>query len=387
MILLVLNAGSTSLKYDVYALAPGEPRLATGDRPHDGIAALATALAEVVAIVDALAREHGAVIAVGHRVVHGGGRAEAAIVDAAIEAEIAANAAFAPLHNPLALAAIHAARAHFPAIPHVAVFDTAFHATLPPRAFTYAIPQDLARAHGLRRYGFHGPSHRYMLEAAAHALGRPPASLRLVTCHLGGGASACAIADGRSIDTSMGLTPLEGLVMGTRAGDLDPAIPVALARAGLDPDALDDLLNHRGGLYALAGTADMRAILAAADAGDARAILARDVFAYRLRKYVGAYLAVLGGADAIVFTGGIGEHAPAIRAAACDGLAGLGVELDATRNAAVDRVARGGVEDVAAAASRIRVLVVHTEEERVIARDVAARLAFSLAGGAIDRSS
>jgi acetate kinase len=254
-------------------------------------------------------------------------------------------------------------------VPQVAVFDTAFHQTLPARAFRYAIPEDWYRRHGVRRYGFHGTSHRYVAGRAAEALGRPLAGLRLITLHLGNGASAAALANGRCVDTSMGMTPLEGLVMGTRSGDLDPAVPLFLQRsAGLDAAEIDEALNEASGLFGLCGSSDMREVLAREAAGDERARLALDVYAYRLRKCVGAYFAALGGLDALVFTGGVGENAARVRALACEGLAGLGIALDPARNAA----AAGPLAEIGSGSARV--LVVQTDEELQIARETLAAL-------------
>jgi acetate kinase len=279
-------------------------------------------------------------------------------------------AEFAPLHNPANLAGIRAAREVFPNIPHVAVFDTAFHAQLPPHAFTYAIPHALYLDKGVRRYGFHGPSHQYMALSAAEHLRTDLSRLKLITCHLGGGASVAAIDGGISVDTSMGMTPLEGLVMGTRSGDLDPAIPLQLARDGMSFDKIDHLLNRESGLAGLSGVgADFRDILEAAERGEPRPRLAIDVFVHRLRKYIGAYAAVLGGADAIVFTGGIGENASVVRSRVCEGLVYMGVDLDEEANRTRRAAEHGGIVDISALRSPTRVLVVRTDEERMIARE------------------
>jgi acetate kinase len=291
-------------------------------------------------------------------------------IDARVEAIIAECAVYAPLHNPPSLDGIRAARARWPDVPQVAAFDTAFHAHLPEHATTYGLPRALARAHGIRRFGFHGPSHQYMAVRAAEALG--VASPRLVTCHLGGGASVAAIAGGVSVDTSMGMTPLEGLVMGTRTGDLDPAIPLLLARSGYAVDRLEAIFNRESGLAGLSGLGDdFRAIEAAEARGDANARLAIDVFVHRLRMYIGAYAAVLGGADAIVFTGGIGEGSARVRERACATLGFVGVAIDEAKNRTARPADAGGLVDVSLPDAPTRVLVVHTEEERMIARDVA----------------
>ena len=305
-------------------------------------------------------------VAVGHRVVHGGARFfEPTVITPLVEITIDELSVLAPLHNPANLQGIRAAKKAFPDVAHVAVFDTAFHQTLAPAAYTYAIDRELAEAHRVRRYGFHGTSHKFVSEAAAHFLGRPNADLRQIVFHLGNGASVAAIRGGRSVDTSMGLTPLEGLVMGTRSGDLDPAVLIHLARrAGQSIDDLDDLLNRRSGLQGLAGISDMRDLVARRGAGDEAAALAFDVYVHRLRAYAGAYLAELGGADVISFTAGVGENAPLVRAEALATLDFAGVRIDPARNAA--RSAR--IRIISTDDSAITVLVVPTNEELEIAR-------------------
>jgi acetate kinase len=307
---------------------------------------------------------------IGHRVVHGGDRFSApARIDAAVCDAIRELSALAPLHNPANLLGIEVCLAAFPGVPQVAVFDTAFHQTLPAHAYRYAVPEDWYRRHGVRRYGFHGVSHRYVAEQAAGALGRPLAALNLITLHLGNGASAAAIREGRCVDTSMGLTPLEGLVMGTRSGDLDPAIPLHVQRvAALGAEAVDEALNHESGLRALGGTNDVRELLARERSGDERARLALEIYAYRIRKYLGAYCAVLGRVDAVVFTGGVGENAARVRSLACAGLERLGIALDEAANAA----ASGARCEIGRPGSAVRVLVVRTNEELEIARQALA---------------
>jgi acetate kinase len=389
MKILVLNAGSTSIKYNLYEmdtegrLAQGRvERLGTPEAVHvhetasvpvdgtDAAAALRAILAHLTRAGGPL--PDGRLDAVGHRVVHGGERLVAPTrIDDHVEQAIAECATFAPLHNPVNLAGIRAARAVFPDAPHVAVFDTAFHAQLPPQAYTYAVPGELYLQHGVRRYGFHGPSHQYMAHCAAEFLHTALSRLKLVTCHLGGGASVCAIDGGVSVETSMGMGPLEGLVMGTRSGDLDPSVVLLLARKGMSVDAIDELLNRKSGLAGLSGIgADFRDIEKAADAGDPRALLAIAVFEHRLRKYIGAYAAVLGGVDAIVFTGGIGENSARVRASACGHLLYMGVNLDEEANRTQHPGDHGGVVDVAERRAPTRVLVVRTDEERMIAREV-----------------
>jgi acetate kinase len=305
-------------------------------------------------------------MAVGHRVVHGGSLfASATVITAEVEAAIDGLSALAPLHNPANLLGIQAARAVLTDVPHVAVFDTAFHQTMPPEAYTYAIPVELAERHGVRRYGFHGTSHKYVSERAAAFLDRDLEELRVIVLHLGNGASMTAIAGGRSIDTSMGLTPLQGLVMGTRSGDIDPAVLVHLSReAGLGIDELDDLLNRQSGLLGLTGTGDMRDVEAAEARGEVDAVLALAVWRHRIRHYVGAYAAQLGGVDAVVFTAGIGENSPTLRRTSLAGLEFLGIEVDAEANALDSRAERR----ISPWGAAVEVLVIPTNEELEIAR-------------------
>lgn len=313
--------------------------------------------------------------AIGHRVVHGGASfAEPTVLDDAVEQRIEALVPLAPLHNPANLAGIRAARRAFPELPHVAVFDTAFHATLPARARHYAVDVKLAERAAVRRYGFHGTSHAYVSARAAAYLETPLRDLRLVTCHLGNGASACAVEYGRSIETSMGMTPLEGLVMGTRSGDLDPGALLEIARAeGLDWAGVSELLNKKSGLLGLSGSShDMRDIEERAAAGDEHCRLAIHVFAHRVLKYIGAYAAVLGGVDAIVFTGGIGENSALVRHHVAHRLQFLGAQLDEDLN----RVARPSAGQralrISTDRSRCHLLVVATDEEHAIAEQTAA---------------
>lgn len=310
--------------------------------------------------------EDHAPVAVGHRVVHGGARFfEPTLITPLVEINIDDLSVLAPLHNPANLAGIRAAKRAFGDVPHVAVFDTAFHQTLAPEAYTYAIDAELAASHRIRRYGFHGTSHKFVSEAAAAFLGRPVGELKQIVFHLGNGASVTAIDRGRSVETSMGFTPLEGLVMGTRSGDLDPAVLFHLARReGMSIDQLDDLLNKRSGMLGLAGSSDLRDIRAAVASGDERARLAFEVYVHRLRAYAGAYLAQLGGADVISFTAGVGENAPLVRARALDTLGFAGIEVDEERNLAPGR----GIRRISTDASAVAVLVVPTDEELEIAR-------------------
>ncbi|AZH79513.1 MULTISPECIES: acetate/propionate family kinase [Microbacterium] len=400
--ILVINSGSSSLKYSLIDIEQ-ENLLASGlierigqeaspvshtVRPEPGGGAVPTVLdathrserpiADHAAAFEIMREQfatHGPSlerhrpVAVGHRVVHGGARFYApTLIDADVERQIDELAVLAPLHNPANLAGIRAAREVFDQVPHVAVFDTAFHQTLPPAAYTYAIDAALAAEHRVRRYGFHGTSHQYVSEAAAAFLGRDVADLRQIVFHLGNGASVTAIDGGRSVETSMGLTPLEGLVMGTRSGDLDPAALVHLSRrAGYSIDDLDALLNTRSGLAGLAGRSDMRDILAGMAAGEDDATLAFDVYVHRLRAYAGAYMAQLGGVDVISFTAGVGENAAAVRAAALATLGFAGVVVDPARNEARER----GIRRISADASTVTVLVVPTDEELQIARQTA----------------
>ena len=273
-------------------------------------------------------------VAVGHRVVHGGSRfAEPALVDDALIEEVSKLVPLAPLHNAANLEGLRVARRLFPDVPQVAVFDTAFHQTMPPVAYTYAVPQAWREEHRIRRYGFHGTSYAFVSREAARLLGQPVDETNLIVLHLGNGASATAIRGGQSVDTSMGFTPLEGLVMGTRSGDLDPAVHAHLHRElGWSIDAVDNALNRESGLKGLTGHNDFREVLALRAQGDEAARLAFDVYAYRIRKYVGAYLAVLGRVDAVVFTAGVGQHSPELRAASLAGLELLGIEIDQARN-------------------------------------------------------
>lgn len=306
------------------------------------------------------------IFAVGHRVVHGGERfREPAIIDDAVLGTIEQLIPLAPLHNPTNLTGIRVMRELLPDVPQVAVFDTAFHQTMPARAFHYALPAELYGSHGVRRYGFHGTSHQYVAGEAARHLGKPLGTLNLITLHLGNGASATAIERGKSTDTSMGLTPLEGLIMGTRCGDLDPALHFYLARkTGRPFEEIEGMLNRESGLKGICGSNDMREIEKRANKGDPQAKLALEMFCYRIRKYIGAYYAALGSVDALVFTGGIGENSAAVRKKSCEGLSALGITLDESRNNADD----SGTREVQAPDGRVRILVIPTNEEYEIAR-------------------
>ena len=316
--------------------------------------------------------EMHAPVAVGHRVVHGGARFhEPTIVTEQVERDIDELSSLAPLHNPGALQGIVAAIDAFPTVAHVAIFDTAFHQTLPPEAFTYAINVDLAEKYRVRRYGFHGTSHGFVARSSAEFLGQPAEDLNQIVLHLGNGGSVCAVRAGKSVETSMGMTPLEGLVMGTRSGDIDPGVLFHLnRRAGLSIDDLDTLLNRGSGLLGLTGRGDMRDVITAADAGDGASQLAIDVYIHRLKHYIGAYYAQLGRVDVISFTAGVGENDPMVRARALGGLEALGIIIDPVRNASKDR----GPRRISADDSRVTVLVFPTNEELEIARQTLARI-------------
>ena len=371
--IFVLNVGSSSIKYRVLDLVDGAVR-ADGlvERigvPGSGVPDHETALRAVLAELEGIEID-----AVGHRVVHGGTRfVQATLIDDGVEREIEALADLAPLHNPPGLAGIRAARAALPSLPHVAVFDTAFHATITHAARDYAIDAAVAARTRIRRFGFHGTSHGYVSRVAAELLGRVgDPELKLVVLHLGNGASATAVQGGRSIDTSMGMTPLEGLVMGTRSGDIDPAIPLYLARQhGFSIAELDELLNKKSGLLGLAGRSDMRELVAAAESGDLPASHALDVYVHRLRHYIGAYAAELGGIDALVFTAGVGENSDYIRRRAVAGLDFLGLAVDPERNA----VRSAEPRFISPEGSRAAVLVVPTDEELEIARETRSAIA------------
>jgi acetate kinase len=367
--ILVLNSGSSSVKFAMVDSARTVVQRGEVEQIGEpgGVSDHRAALAQVF---EALGGSTGGLRAVGHRVVHGGDRfVEPTLVDDTVLAAIRALVPLAPLHNPAGIAGIEAARQTFATVPHVAVFDTAFHAQLPAHAATYAIDRGVAAQHGIRRYGFHGISHRHVAAETARLLGRAATEVNLIVLHLGNGASATAIHNGHSVETSMGFTPLEGLVMGTRSGDLDPAVPGYLLRAGWPPADVEDLLQHRSGLRGLCGDNDMRSVLDRRRAGDPAAALAFDVYCHRVRKYVGAYHAVLGTVDAIAFTAGVGEHAAEVRDACLAGLRTWGIEIDPGRNAG-----GSGARLISPDSARVAVWVVPTDEETAIAQEVATLL-------------
>lgn len=370
-LVLVLNAGSSSLKHQVVEPRSGES-IVRGLVERVDETGWDQALEAVLGAVREAGVSPADLTGIGHRVVHGGDRfTEAVLLDDDVVAAIDELAVLAPLHNPPALAGIRLAREAFPQAAQVAVFDTAWFAGLPAAAATYALDHELIARERLRRYGMHGISHQYVAGEAARFLDRPPAELAMVVLHLGNGASATAVLDGAPVDTSMGLTPLEGLVMGTRGGDLDPGVLLHLLRRGVTVADLEDLLHHRSGLQGLAGVHDLRDVHAALERGDDRAATAYAVYCHRIRKYVGAYAAVLGRLDAVVFTAGVGEHDAEVRADSLSGLGLLGIEVDPARNSA----AGDGARMVSTDSSPVAVLVVPTNEELSIARQVAALLA------------
>ncbi len=368
---LTINAGSSSVKLAVFDTA-------ANTQLFKSVLERVSSVEDAVRGIPALLKAQGiaAPDAVGHRVAHGGARfRDACAIDAGVIEAIEACVPLAPMHNPLALAGIKAAARAWPDVPQVAVFDTAFHQTIPERAATYAVPRAWREA-GVRRYGFHGTSHKYVMQRVAEELRTPPTELRIISCHLGNGASICAIERGASVDTSMGMTALEGLVMGTRCGDVDPGLFAHLERTlGLSAAGIERSLYRESGLAALSGLGnDMRDIEKRAAEGDRNAQLAIQVYAYRVRKYLGAYAAAMSGVDVIAFTGGIGEHSASMRARILSGLEFLGLALDEDRNAGV-RLADSEAPQIQRDNSRVRVIVTRTREQWMIARETARILA------------
>lgn len=405
MTLLVINAGSSSVKAtcfredglqvlakgmverigtagaSLHFQTTGKPGTVREVEAPDTFAAVEILADCLLDPKDGVLNAEDQVDAVGHRVVHGGEKiSETVIINNEVKAVITGYFSLAPLHNPPNLQGIEAAEKCFPRAVQVGVFDTAFHASMPSHAYLYALPHELYSQDGIRRYGFHGTSHQYVARAAARHLGRPLQELKIITCHLGNGCSITAVDGGRSIDTSMGFTPLEGLIMGTRCGDLDPAIVFhLLEHKEMSPAQVRELLNEKSGLLGLAGvgSGDLRDIIQAKERGDAQADRALLAFAYRLKKYIGAYTAVLGGLDALVFTAGIGENSPVARALACQGLEALGLALDESKNQASEK----GPRQIQAEDSRVKVLVIPTDEELAIARQVVRLLETEQAAG------
>jgi len=371
MRVLALNCGSSSVKSALIDAA-------TGQRLHEvhvekidwGHAQLQGVQDAVAHVLSEYARVASPPEAVAHRVVHGGEKFHTAtLLDDAVLNEIDRLSVLAPLHNPPAVAAIRQARESLPDVPHIAVFDTAFHATLPEQAREYALAKDVRERLGIRRFGFHGINHAHVASSVASYLNR---DARIVCCHLGNGASVTAIEGGRSVDTSMGMTPLEGLVMGTRAGDVDPGVLLQLFRSGeFGVEQLDDLLNKHSGLKGLTGSNDMREIEKRASAGDEDCRRAITLYAYRIRKYIGAYAAALGGVDVVAFTGGVGENSSLIRARCLERLDFLGIALDESRNRSAKLSSERPIELVSQDSGRVRVLVVRADEELAMAREAA----------------
>lgn len=372
-LVLVINSGSSSLKYQVVDPDSGEAR-ATGliERIGEEASSVPDHDAALRCAFDTLADDGidlktSGIVAVGHRVVHGGNTFyQPTLLDDAVIGRLHELSALAPLHNPPALKGIEVARKLLPDLAHIAVFDTGFFHDLPPAAATYAIDRDLAQRYQIRRYGFHGTSHHYVSEQAAAFLDRSVGDLKQIVLHLGNGCSASAIAGTRPLDTSMGLTPLEGLVMGTRSGDIDPSVIGYLSHtAEMGVDDIESMLNQRSGVLGLSGERDFRRLRTMIESGDEAAKLAYSVFTHRLRKYIGAYLAVLGHTNVISFTAGIGENDPAVRRDAVAGMEELGIVLDQRRNLGGGK----GARQISADDSPIAVLVVPTNEELAIARD------------------
>jgi acetate kinase len=392
MKVLVINAGSSSLKYQLFDMtnenllakgrverigfesaivtheASGKPEVREVKEILDHTAAMRSVTDMLVHPTHGVLKSIDEVEAVGHRVVHGGEYfSESALITPEVKAKIKALFDLAPLHNPAHMTGILAVEQVLPDVPQAVVFDTAFHQTMPPFAYLYPIPMSLYKKHKIRRYGFHGTSHYYVSRKAAEFLDRPITELKMITCHIGNGASITAIDGGISVDTSMGMTPLEGLMMGTRSGDIDPAIvPYAMAKEELTLNEVNSMLNKHSGLLAISGlSSDMREIESAMRDGDKNAKLAVDMYVYRIRKYIGAYAAVMNGLDVLVFTAGIGENSAGVRRSVCENMEFFGVVLDPERNAQP----MGDIRLISAPQSRVKVLVVPTNEELVIARD------------------
>jgi acetate kinase len=391
MMILVINSGSSSIKYQLFemlgkkVLASGlleqigektsrlkhKTRQDNGDMQdliktdpvanhEEGFDRIMEAFASTGAL-----RDSDELYGIGHRVVHGGDVFhKPTLITEAVIKSIREQIPLAPLHNPANLLGIEVTFARRPNIPQVAVFDTAFHQTIPPHAYRYALPYELAESLHIRRYGFHGTSHQYVAKTAAWYLQRPLEELNLITCHLGNGASVCAIRNGKSVDTSMGMTPLEGLIMGTRSGDVDPAVIFYLSRkTGRSLDELDELLNRESGMKGICGVNDMREIEELAGAGAMRARLALEMYCYRFKKYIGMYIAILGRIDALVFTAGVGENSDLVRSKACDNLSSLGIILDEHKN----KEGASGLFEIQTEDSSVKILVIPTNEELEIA--------------------
>ena len=390
MKILVINCGSSSLKYQLIDMQ-GEKVLCKGLCERIGMessmitheangnkattpAIFPTHTEAFAEVVKKMTTGDGKVIddvseinAIGHRVVHGGEKFQAScLITPEVIETLRELSPLAPLHNPAGILGIEAAKKVFGDIPNVAVFDTAFHSTMPPKAFMYAIPYEYYEKYGVRRYGFHGTSHKYVALRAAELMQEHMNDLRIISCHLGNGASIAAIKYGKSIDTSMGYTPLEGLIMGTRSGEIDPAIiPFLMEKENMNAQQIDDYLNRRSGILGISGlSSDFRDLESAANRGDDRSQLAIDVFAYKVKKYIGGYVAAMGGVDAIVFTAGLGENSPFMRDKICNGLEYLGTRIDPDLNQV-----RGKEREISVRRARVKIFVIPTNEELVIARD------------------
>ena len=387
--ILLLNCGSSSIKYQLLDPSEEGPRAVgivqriglesstidheVGDLEFHDDTHFADHTEAVAAVVKMFA-DHGPslddVVAVGHRTVHGGSTfVESVLIDDAVVAKLVELSGLAPLHNPPGIAGIRAAEEVLPNVPHVAIFDTAFFSTLPAEAYTYAIDSEVTEKYGIRKYGFHGTSHRYVSRKAAEFLGRPIEDLKIIVCHLGNGASISAVDGGVAVETSMGLTPLQGLVMGTRSGDVDPGLHTFLVReGGWDINDVDTMLNKRSGMLGLCGYTDMRDVEAQNDAGNEATLLALDIYVHRLVSYIGSYYAVLGGLDAIVFTAGVGENASPVRAAVLNRLKHFGVTLDDAVNAVRSKQPRA----ISTPESAVAALVIPTNEELAMAQETLA---------------
>lgn len=391
MKVLVVNCGSSSIKYQLIDMTD-ESVLAKGLVERIGLAGAVlnhTPHGKDKIVIDAEIPDHSTgiqmvlnalvdesygvikelkeIAAVGHRVAHGGEKfTDSVLITADVLNELNDCVEMAPLHNPPNLMGINACAKLMPGVPQVAVFDTAFHQTMPKYVYLYGLPYELYEKYGLRRYGFHGTSHKYVAQRAAELMGRHMTDLRIITCHLGNGASIAAVKYGKSLDTSMGFTPLEGLVMGTRSGEIDPAIvPFIMKKERMTPEQVDEYLNKKSGVLGISGiSSDFRDIEEAANSGDERAELALDIFAYRVKKYIGSYIVAMGGVDAIVFTAGLGENSPLIRDKICNGLEFLGTRIDLQKNKI-----RGKAQEISVDNSKVKIFVIPTNEELVIARD------------------
>lgn len=391
MKVLVVNCGSSSIKYQLFDMT-NETVLAKGLVERIGIEGsvlthqpvgkekkqfrtdIPNHSVGIRLVLEALTDpNHGVlksmkeIAAVGHRVVHGGEKfADSVLITPEVMATLEECVEMAPLHNPPNILGINACAELMPGVPQVGVFDTAFHQTMPKHAFLYGLPYEAYEQYGLRRYGFHGTSHKYVSQRAADLMDEHMTNLRIITCHLGNGASIAAVKNGRSIDTSMGFTPLEGLVMGTRSGEIDPAIiPFLMKKEGMTPDQIDAYLNKKSGVLGISGvSSDFRDIEEACDKGNERAQLALDIFAYKVRKFIGSYVAAMGGVDAIIFTAGLGENSPSMRDKICNGLEFLGTRIDHAKNNV-----RGKEQEISVDGAKVKIFVIPTNEELVIARD------------------